>query len=209
MIRPRVFPGVAFGEIGDGDPRSDAVARAAMADSLGVSHDWAVVDQVHGTRTVLASGPGNLGEADGIYTRIPMLPIAIATADCVPVVIVGSESLGIVHAGWRGLAAGIVSRAVGTIEDEGDRVRRAVIGPHIGPCCYEVGPDVVDAIGGYGEQTTTGAPSVALGAAIRDQLAGVDVTDLGLCTMHDERFHSYRENATPQRQVTVAWIPQG
>jgi hypothetical protein len=209
MIQPRAFPGIAFGEVADGDARSDPVARTVMADSLGVPHEWAVIDQVHGTRIVLATAPGNLGEADGIYTRVPMLPIAIATADCVPVVIVGSESLGIVHAGWRGVAAGIVSRAVRTIEAGGDRIRGAVIGPHIGPCCYEVGPDVVDAIGGYGERATAGALSADLGAAIRDQLADVNVTDVGLCTMHDERFHSYRESATPQRQMAVAWIPQG
>jgi copper oxidase (laccase) domain-containing protein len=114
----------------------------------------------------------------------------------------------IVHAGWRGVVAGVVRQAVHVMEAKGDRACGAVIGPHIGPCCYEVGPDVVDAIGGHGAMTKSGRPSVDLGAAVREQLGGIDVEDTGMCTMHEPRFHSYRQDATKQRQVAVAWIPQ-
>lgn len=208
MIRPRGFPGIAFGEGQDGDPRSDPSARSVMSRRLGVPSSWAFVDQVHGADVVTADAPGRFGEADGILTSTPMLPIAIATADCVPVVLLGNESVAVVHAGWRGAAAGVVTETHRLIIESGDVVTGAVIGPHIGPCCYEVGSEVIDALGGYERSTSSGTPSVDLGAAVGAQLPGIPITaDFG-CTMHDDRFHSFRQDGTPKRQVTVAWIPQ-
>jgi len=208
MILPRGFPGIAFGEASDGDARSDTVARRVVSSSLGIPEAWATVDQVHGSTVVTATAPGNLGSADGIITRARLLPIAVATADCVPFVIVGRDSVAIVHAGWRGVAAGVARRARRAMGEAGDEVIGAVIGPHIGPCCYEVGTEVVEAVGGYGKASRSGTLSVDLGAAIRDQLPRIEIHEESLCTMHDDRFHSYRENATRQRQVTVAWIPR-
>ena len=208
MIRPRGLPGIAFGDITDGDPRRDLDARADMARELGIQDSWAVIDQVHGSRIALAEAAEQLGEADGILTDTPMLPVAIATADCLPVVLVGRNSVALVHAGWRGAAAQIVREASRLFSERGDTVENAVIGPHIGPCCYEVGQEVVDALGGRQTRTTEGAMSVNLADAVRDQLPGIVVTNGFGCTMHDDRFHSFRRNATPRRQVTVAWIPQ-
>jgi copper oxidase (laccase) domain-containing protein len=94
------------------------------------------------------------------------------------------------------------------MNEAGDEILGAVIGPHIGPCCYEVGSEVVDSIGGYARTTSWGSLSVDLGAAIRAQLPGVRMDENSPCTMHDRRFNSFRENKTPQRQVTLAWIPQ-
>ncbi len=208
MIRPRGFPGIAFGEAVDGDPRSDVSVRSTFSQRLGIPDSWAIVDQVHGSTVVNSAEAGHLGRADGILTRVPMLPIAIATADCVPVVLVGAESVAIVHAGWRGVAAGVITQASRMMSRTGDSVLRAAIGPHIQACCYEVGVEVVDAIGGHGATTTSGTLSVDLASAIREQLSDVDVVGSAACTMHDDRFHSYRQNATSKRQVTVAWIPQ-
>ncbi len=208
MIRPRGFPGVCFGEARDGDPRSGLVARSRFCSDLDIPEAWAVVDQIHGSDIVVANGPGHMGEADGIVTSVPLLPVAIATADCVPVVLIGQRAVAVIHAGWRGVAAGIVGEAFRLMDDEGSPVDAAVIGPHIGSCCYEVGPDVIEAVGGFAASTTKGGLSVDLSGAVRAQLPGVDVTDLGACTMHEGRFHSYRENATSLRQVTVTWIPQ-
>jgi YfiH family protein len=177
--------------------------------ALDIPESWAFVDQIHGSDIVVATGPGHLGEADGIMTSVPMLPIVIATADCVPVVLTGHQTVAVVHAGWRGIAAGVVGEAHTMMGEAGDPVIAAVIGPHIASCCYEVGSEVVDAIGGFAASTTSGGLSVDLAGAVGAQLPGVDVTVLDECTMHDGRFHSHRENATPHRQVTVTWIPQG
>lgn len=206
MIRPRGFPGVAFGESRDGDPRSDIEARSRFSEVLDIPQAWAFVDQVHGSNVVVATGPGHLGEADGLMTSVPLLPIAVTTADCVPVVLTGSQTVAVVHAGWRGVAAGVVAEAFAMMRDAGDQAGTAVIGPHIGPCCYAVGSEVVDALGGFADSTVSGSLSVDLAAGVRAQLPGVDVTVLDACTMHGGRFHSHRESATPQRQVTVTWI---
>jgi YfiH family protein len=206
MNRSEAIPGVAFGSEADGDARTDADARAAISAELGIPADWATISQVHGTRVAVADRPGHQGEADAILTRRFGLPIAVATADCLPVVIAGSSSIGIAHAGWRGVAAGVVPALVGAMRLEGDEPTIAEIGPHIGPCCYEVGPEVPAAIGGFTEETSTGRPSVDLAAAVSDQLADVPVIVWSTCTVHDERYASYRRDRTERRQVTVAWI---
>jgi YfiH family protein len=208
MITPPGVPGVVFGTRADGDARSDEHARDALSTRFGVSRDWATIKQVHGTVTAFADAPGFYGEADGLATDVIGLPLAIATADCVPVVLIAEQARAVVHAGWRGMAGGAVSEALGIMRRLGSDVTLAVIGPHIGPCCYEVGQEVVDAIGGYEARTRDGGVSVDLGAVARVQLVGIEVVDVGVCTFDSGSMASYRQDRTPDRQVTVAWLPQ-
>ncbi len=206
IIAPGV-PGVAFGTLTDGDGRRDERARRRIADSLGISDRWAVVNQVHGNTVVVADTAGTLGDADGLMTTRSGLPIAVGTADCVPVAIVGKESVAIVHAGWRGIASQIVAVALATVSNLG-QAQTVVVGPHIGPCCYEVDDDVVAAIGGFGGQTTWGTTSADLATAIATQVGdAADLVEVAPCTMCDDRFASHRRNATESRQVSVAWLP--
>ncbi|MCB1246449.1 MAG: polyphenol oxidase family protein [Acidimicrobiia bacterium] len=177
--------------------------RATIAEMLGITDAWAVVDQVHGSDVVTADRPGNLGPADAIITRTSGLPLAIGTADCVPVVFVGSEQVGIAHAGWRGVVAGVVDATMASMDAPPDTV---VIGPHIGRCCYEVGADVVDQLGGFEGTTSWNTTSVDLAAAIRAQVpASVEVVEIGPCTMCDPSYASFRRDATAERQVAVVW----
>jgi YfiH family protein len=200
--------GVVFGTRALGDGRTDVGRRATISSALGISPEWATVTQVHGTRVVFASEPGHHGEADALVTATPELPVAIATADCVPVVLVGDQSRAVAHAGWRGVAGGVVPETVKMMRAHGDAPVVALLGPHIGPCCYEVGREVVDAIGGYASVTRSGSLSVDLAAAIRSQLEGVEAIDTGRCTHDDTAMASYREDGTSERQVTIVWIPQ-
>jgi YfiH family protein len=209
MIKPPGIPGVAFGTRIDGDARSDTPSRVRLSEALGISPDWATIKQVHGPTVVRARAPGFHGEADAIVTDVAQLPIAIATADCVPVVLIGAHSRAVVHAGWRGVANGVVLAGVAMVAEFDDKVVSAVVGPHIGPCCYAVGTEVVDAIGGFASVTRSGSVSVDLAEAIRYQLGGVPVVDVGICTHDAPDMASYREDATTDRQVAVAWLPQG
>lgn len=209
MIRPPGIGGVVFGTKSLGDGRSDAAARSAISAECGISSDWATINQVHGTRVVTASGPGFYGEADALVTSTIGLPIVIATADCVPVVLIGRHTRAVAHAGWRGVAGGVVGATVDRMRSVGDGPNVAVLGPHIGPCCYEVGSDVIDEIGGFGARARSGAQSVDLAAAIRSQLADVDVESVERCTHDEASLASYREDGTSERQVTIVWIPQG
>ena len=207
MIRPPGFAGAAFGTTASGDSRSDAVRRAAISDELGIPADWAFVHQVHGTRVLEAIVPGSLGDADAIFTAAGNVPIAVATADCVPVIIEASTAVSVIHAGWRGAAAGVVMAALEYMIDRGHEPQRAAIGPAIGPCCYEVGPDVTARFVGHVAQTTWGTASIDIPGFIEQQLAGLEVWRSGECTYTSERLHSYRRDGTRQRQVAVAWLP--
>ena len=160
--------------------------------------------QVHGGTVAVVTDPRDVGDADAMVTTRSRLPLVVATADCVPVVLEGDHTVAVAHAGWRGVAAGVVPATTGRMAAAGDPAVRAVIGPHIGPCCYEVGEEVVDAVG-HRSVTTHGSTSVDLRSAVADQLDGVAIEHIEICTCHDERYASYRRNGTALRQVTVAW----
>ena len=99
MIRPAGFVGAAFGTATTGDLRRDRERRADVARLLGVPEDWAYLNQVHGSEVLLADRAGNLGEADALVVTTPGLPIMVATADCVPVIIEADGAAAVVHAG--------------------------------------------------------------------------------------------------------------
>ncbi len=206
MIRSEAIRRVAFGTLADGDGRNDPDARRRMSASLGIPDAWATITQVHGAIARRAAEATALGEADGVWTPEPDLPIVVATADCVPVVIEATGAIGLVHAGWRGVVSGIVAATIEAMADDGYAPERAVLGPHIGPCCYEVGTEVIDAVGGHAARTTWGAVSLDLAGAIREQLGGIAVDEVAICTREDDRFSSHRRDRTRHRQVTVAWL---
>lgn len=201
MIRSAVISGVAFATLSDGEEPT----RAALSAELAISPDWATINQMHGAQVLWANAPGVVGDADGLVTTQLGLPLAVRTADCVPVVVETAAAVGLVHAGWRGVAAGVVPEMIDTMRRKGQEPVRASIGPHIGPCCFEVGDEVVEALGGYDQTTRWGTTSVSLKDAIADQLPDMDLEVIDVCTFEDTRFASYRRDATPRRQVTVVW----
>ncbi len=164
------------------------------------------MSQVHGATALQVEGPGPAGEADALVTLRPGLPLAVRTADCVPIIVHAEAAVAVIHAGWRGLQAGVLANAFTALVEEGGVPRRAAIGPSIGPCCYEVGAEVVAAFGGRATSTTWGTESVDLWSEAERQLAGVDVWRADLCTRCEEPFHSYRATGTELRQTTVGWL---
>lgn len=209
MIKPPGFLGAAFGEAGQQDPRVDDVSRRSFSHALSISPEWAFMTQVHGTKLVRALEPGRLGEADAIFTTRQALPLAIATADCVPVVLEGPGFCAVVHAGWRGASAGVLTSTLNAIARIGLTVDRAAIGPSIGPCCYEVGDEVADRFPKHVTKTSWGTQSVDLAGYIEEELGEIPVWRSDRCTFTDRDLHSYRRNRTKLRQVTVAWLPTG
>ena len=99
------------------------------------------------TRTRSPAGRPRRADADGQVTANPALTPLVQVADCLPVALAGERGVAMLHCGWRGLAAGIVERGV---EEVG--ATAAAIGPGIGPCCYEVGDEVLDAFAGLGRR---------------------------------------------------------
>lgn len=174
--------------------------------------------QVHGADVVTVSSPGEHAgiEADAAVTVAPGCALAVRTADCAPVALLGDGAVGIVHAGWRGLVAGIVERAVGALDDLGadPRSLRAEVGPCIRAGCYEFdGPGRDDVAARYGAAvlTTTmwGTPALDLVAAARAALAAAGVADVevvGGCTACDETWYSHRARVDTARQASFVWL---
>ena len=133
------------------------------------------------------------------------LPLAVFTADCLAVVLEGEGIVGIAHAGWRGLAAGVITGRA--LEDAGSPAKAAAIGPAIGSCCFEVGEDVAGRFPEEAATTTWGSPSVDLLAAARAQLAGLELWDAGRCTGHDPGLFSHRrQHQSPDGRYRLAGV---
>jgi YfiH family protein len=209
MIRPPGLRGAAFGTADDGDGRSNAAARRRISLSLGLPAEWAHLHQVHGRRVRRATGPGLQGDGDALLSTVPLLPLAVGTADCLPVVIEAAGGVGLAHVGWRGAAAGVVTALREAMEAVGLSPMRAAIGPGIGPCCFEVGQEVAAALAAFRAPTRRGSDGVDLFAAVAADLEGLEIWRVSGCTCCGVGFHSHRRDGTPQRQVAVAWLPSG
>jgi len=166
------------------------------------------------------SGEQPTFEADGHAVAAPDFAAMVLTADCIPVVLGGDGAVAALHAGWRGLAAGVLEEGVRALREVGGRGGVvAVVGPCAGACCYEVGEEVHTAFGGahrtlkgtphYGGQAGDRRPiDLRAIAHARLHAAGVaEVRDVRACTICDERFFSHRrEGARAGRQAGLAWL---
>lgn len=199
--------GVVFTDSSDGDVLGDPAERRKLSSSLAVPEQWATVEQVHGDAVIRVSEPGLAGPADALWTTKEDLALAIFTADCFGVVLQGHDAVGVAHAGWRGARREIVSHLRNEMEQCGHSPVRAAVGPGIGPCCFEVGAEVLAEFPDSRSVTTWGTSSVDLRSAIRQQLEGLETWFSDHCTRHEDGFFSHRENATTKRMATIGWVP--
>jgi purine-nucleoside/S-methyl-5'-thioadenosine phosphorylase / adenosine deaminase len=207
--------------VGDDDERVHT-NRARLAGGLGIE-EFATAQQVHGANVAQVgvnrakAGWASLGdripEADAMMATAPGIALAVLTADCVPVVAASPSEgkVAVVHAGWRGVAAGIVAEAAAVFEDP--RHVGVAIGPAIGPDHYEVGEDVALAVAagtraGAVTERRAGVTRLNLSGTIHAELRalGIDnVDDVELCTAcQPDRFFSYRVEGITGRQAGIA-----
>lgn len=195
-------------------PGDLAAARARVAAATRtVVTDWHLMEQRHGAEIAVVderTPPGaELRAVDGIVTRVPDRPLAVQVADCVPVLLAGPDVVAAVHAGRRGVAVGVVPAALASIAELGiaPTALRAVVGPAIGPCCYEVPPGMRDDFRAHhpatAGSTSWGTPSLDLPAGVAAQLAAAGVAHerSSVCVRCDERWFSHRRDADAGRQV--------
>jgi YfiH family protein len=208
------YASLNLGRLTEDDPDVVEDNRAALQHELGVT----LVNgrQVHGARVRRISLPPDAHdppeEADGQATARPGLGPMVLTADCLPIAIAGDGAVAMVHAGWRGLAAGVVAEGVRAVRELGTAgPLSAVIGPGAGPCCYEVGEDVHAVFASRGEGRRNGR-NLDMKAIAREELerAGVSsIEDLELCTIcaPESMFFSHRrDQGVTGRQAGVAWL---
>jgi len=217
--------GRAQGNVGDhvgDDPEVVARNRAALAALVGPTDPagWVWVRQVHGADVFVATGPGRVPapEADAVVTAVRGLPIAIVTADCAPLVVASDTAVGVVHAGYRGLAAGVIEATVAKVRDLGSGAVRAFLGPCIRAPEYEFGAnDLAPFVAQFGAsvegRTRAGRPALDIPAGIRvvlDRVGVVAFDDSRISTADPgqaDAYFSYRRDGETGRQATIARLP--
>lgn len=197
----------------DGDVHPDNVALADLeARQRAVSgQTWSMLDQVHGVSVheASASDASNPAVGDLLYTSDLDTHIAVWAADCAPLVLAADDGTVVAaHCGWRGLAAGAVDTAVGVAQQRGGSVVAAVLGPVIGPCCYEFGAgDLATIPDAVASRTAGGSAALDVAATIAATLGrhDIELDAIGACTGCDDRWFSHRVRAEPGRHAVVAW----
>ena len=206
---------------GSGDvPTVVARNRARIRASLGLEHEPCWLDQVHGSVVVRAARYDRAPRADASVGEAGSPPCAVLTADCLPVVLCDTSGtrVAIAHAGWRGLARGVIASCVDSMDRPG-RELQAWLGPAIGPESYEVGSEVRDAcLAAAPDAGFAFVPSsmrtdrwlANLYANATCQLESLGVKRIyggGICTYGDKhRFFSHRRDGVTGRFATLAWV---
>ncbi|HEX2193237.1 MAG TPA: polyphenol oxidase family protein [Acidimicrobiales bacterium] len=210
------FTGRPEGDLGHGGVYVTEVAPEVAARRRAVLDlPWTWLRQVHGDAVVTVDGPGRHAGtvADAAVTAEAGCALAVLTADCAPVALASPEGvIGVAHAGWAGLAAGILPRTLARMQQLGATAVTATLGPCIGPECYEFGAEdlerVVAAVGAEIRATTRqGRPALDLAAGVRTVLAceQVKLDDRSVCTACTPGYFSWRARGELQRQALVVW----
>ena len=198
-------------------PISEAVAenRRRLTDHFSIKPAW--LQQVHGI-AVAQADPGLVATADASWTATPGIACAAMTADCLPALFCNRAGTRVAaaHAGWRGLAAGVLEATLDTLDVPAEDVL-VWLGPAIGPKAFEVGPEVREVfINQLPEAAEAFVPSDNAGKFMADiyllarlRLAERGVTAVyggGFCTVTDPRFFSYRRASRTGRFASLVWL---
>jgi polyphenol oxidase len=213
------FASLNLGILTEDAPARVVQNRTLLCDAVGADPDGATMAwQRHGANVTRADArgivtPGTVYDhCDGLWSDEPGRAMLLLTADCMPIALArrdgGRPALAILHAGWRGLLSGIVGAGVRAL---GSRRLEAVIGPSIGPCCYEVGPEVADPFReAFGDDVLRDERLDLWTSAERAlRAAGVEhVERFDMCTAcHGSRFFSHRrDNGRTGRQGVIAYV---
>ena len=205
---------IRFSERREGDFGScTPEQRASVAEGA-----WTRLRQQHGAAVVTVSAPGDADgvAADAAVTASSGAVLTVRTADCAPVALVAAEGVvAAVHAGWRGLAAGVVEAAAASVRRLGGRELRAYVGPCIHPECYEFGrrplEDLARRLGPeVASQTAWGTAALDIPAAVRAalRLCGIEeIIEADRCTSCEaESWYSHRARGESARHVLAIWM---
>jgi YfiH family protein len=189
--------------------------RSRLAAGLGLDPGRVVIGrQVHGVELAAHEHPqspapfaargSEAPEVDGHHTAEADLGLLVFVADCLPIAIAGAERVAILHGGWRGLAAGLLERGTAAVDGTA-----AAVGPGIGPCCFEVGNEVLAAFGSLGDGIAVGRMldlrEVARRLLVRSGVERIEISDL--CTRcNPDLFFSHRgQGPETGRQAGLVW----
>lgn len=199
------YESLNLGGRGD-EPERIAENRRIACESLGLDHEQLALNRQRHSPTVNRAEAGVRDEpGDGLWTDVPGLPMLVLVADCVPIAVATVDEpprLAVLHAGWRGLAQGVVEAGVQAL---GAGRKAAVVGPAVGPCCYEVGREVSRL---FDPDLTSGRILDLWTAAERAlRRAGVEQVDrVDACTRCNPQLFFSRRRSAPYRHGTQGVI---
>lgn len=214
------------GHVGD-DDTAVLANRATVAGVLGLPvANLKFISQVHGTTVIVWDRSGaydpatgdrlsGAAAADAHVTRELGIGLVVLVADCVPVLLADPDAgvIAAVHAGRKGMAAGVVPTAVAAMEAQGAQQIRCFVGPSICPRCYEVPWDMREEVGAAEPATTsvsvTGTPALDVAAGVVEQLgrAGCEIVDFAdTCTRQAPDLYSYRRDGQTGRFAGIVWL---
>lgn len=209
------FDSLNLGDHVDDRPEAVAENRRRLTEHFSIQPAW--LQQVHGI-AVAQADPGIVATADASWTATPGIACAAMTADCLPALFCdrAGTRVAAAHAGWRGLAAGVLEATLDSLDVPADEVL-VWLGPAIGPQAFEVGPEVREVfIKQLPEAAKAFVPSHNAGKFMADiyllarlRLAERGVTAVyggGFCTVTDPRFFSYRRAARTGRFASLVWL---
>ncbi len=211
---------VAFTNRADGDFRIDTDPAVLDARQRAVVDlPWSWLHQTHSATVATVTSAGQWrgdSEGDALVTSLERAPLAVRGADCPVVVFVGERGMiGAAHAGWRGLAGGVLDAAVTAMRNAGSGPISAYLGPCIGPECYEFSASALaelePALGAsaVGARTSRGTPALDLVAGVRHRLGALDVAvdrSSCRCTSCSEDLYSHRARVDTGRHAAVIWL---
>lgn len=205
-----------FSDRRHGDFRpNDGPALVAERRQALVDLPWTWVIQRHGSNVVVVTEPGGCAgdEADAIIVTVPGAAIGVRAGDCGLLLLEATDMVAVVHAGWRGLVAGVIERTVEQMRVLGAAEICATLGPSIRPGCYEFGAeDLAVVVERYGPTvvgtTNRGTPALDLPAGVAEACRRLDIelVDSGTCTGCSPDHYSFRFTDKPGNQVLVAWL---
>lgn len=209
------FDSLNLGDHVDDRPEAVAENRRRLTDHFSIKPAW--LQQVHGI-AVAQADPGIVATADASWTATPGIACAAMTADCLPALFCNRAGTRVAaaHAGWRGLAAGVLEATLDSLDVPAAEVL-VWLGPAIGPKAFEVGPEVREVfINQLPEAAEAFVPSDNAGKFMADiyllarlRLAERGVTAVyggGFCTVTDPRFFSYRRASRTGRFASLVWL---
>jgi YfiH family protein len=202
------YASLNLGRWTDDDPDAVAANRERLADTVGVPLDAVLQGrQVHGARVERRVAPdGALHDADGQATNAEGVAPLVLTADCLQIALIAPGAVAMVHAGWRGLADGVLEEGVDAVRELGGGPIEAAIGPGAGGCCYEVGPEVHAAFGRAPARAPIDLKAIA--ARRLTDAGATTVHDVGICSMCADPglfFSHRRDGGLTGRQAGIAW----
>jgi polyphenol oxidase len=193
-----LFTSRKFGSLADPLPNEKISDLSKL-----IGRPVAVMHQVHGDQVIVVDATPKTPTADALVTSNKEIALAVRVADCLPLLMYSENVVAAVHVGRKGLVNKVAVNAVNQMRKLGAEEIQGVVGPHICGDCYEVGPELYAQVRADHPATAAKNNHLNLYAGLVEQLAGISLTNLNLCTKELPDYFSYRGNAEIGRQVGV------